>query len=187
MRGERVVKKRMSTLFETDTFLAIAYTIIQEADEGMIVTDSEGCILLANPAFETVTGYTQEEVLGRKTNILRSGLHDRTFYENMWETLRDHGIWKGEIWNKRKNGELFVEWLTIKAICDATGKPTHYVAIFSDVTQHKRTMEQLARLSNYDVLTNVPNRQLFTKRLQHLLHMAQRHNQQLAILFLDLD
>ena len=187
MRGERVVKKRMSTLFEADTFLAIAYTIIQEADEGIIVTDENGHILLANPAFETVTGYTQEEVLGRKTNILRSGLHDRTFYENMWETLRDHGIWKGEIWNKRKNGELFVEWLTIKAICDATGKPTHYVAIFSDVTQHKRTMEQLARLSNYDVLTNVPNRQLFTKRLQHLLHMARRHNQQLAILFLDLD
>ncbi|MGG6431687.1 putative bifunctional diguanylate cyclase/phosphodiesterase [Anoxybacillus sp. D401a] len=177
----------MSTLFETDTFLAIAYTIIQEADEGIIVTDENGHILLANPAFETVTGYTQEEVLGRKTNILRSGLHDRTFYENMWETLRDHGIWKGEIWNKRKNGELFVEWLTIKAICDATGKPTHYVAIFSDVTQHKRTMEQLARLSNYDVLTNVPNRQLFTKRLQHLLDVARRYNQQLAILFLDLD
>ncbi|MBW7651521.1 EAL domain-containing protein [Anoxybacillus sp. ST4] len=187
MRGERVVKKRMSTLFEVDTFLAIAYTIIQEADEGIIVTDENGHILLANPAFETVTGYTQEEVLGRKTNILRSGLHDRTFYENMWETLRDHGIWKGEIWNKRKNGELFVEWLTIKAICDATGKPTHYVAIFSDVTQHKRTMEQLARLSNYDVLTNVPNRQLFTKRLQHLLDVARRYNQQLAILFLDLD
>nr|WP_255573372.1 EAL domain-containing protein [Anoxybacillus sp. ST4] len=177
----------MSTLFEVDTFLAIAYTIIQEADEGIIVTDENGHILLANPAFETVTGYTQEEVLGRKTNILRSGLHDRTFYENMWETLRDHGIWKGEIWNKRKNGELFVEWLTIKAICDATGKPTHYVAIFSDVTQHKRTMEQLARLSNYDVLTNVPNRQLFTKRLQHLLDVARRYNQQLAILFLDLD
>lgn len=82
MRGERVVKKRMSTLFETDTFLAIAYTIIQEADEGMIVTDSEGCILLANPAFETVTGYTQEEVLGKKPNILRSGLHDRKLFKN---------------------------------------------------------------------------------------------------------
>ncbi len=187
MRGESDVNKKLSSLFETDTFLSIAHTIIQEADEGMIVTDGQGRILLANPAFETVTGYTQEEVLGKKPNILRSGLHDRKFYENMWETLRDHGVWKGEIWNKRKNGELFVEWLTIKAVYDATGVPTHYVAIFSDVTQHKRTMEQLARLSNYDLLTNVPNRQLFTKRLQHLLDVARRYNQQLAILFLDLD
>ncbi|AST08091.1 GGDEF domain-containing protein [Anoxybacillus flavithermus] len=187
MRGEFVVNKKLSSLFGTHTFLSIAHTIIQEADEGMIVTDSEGHILLANPAFETVTGYTQEEVLGKKPNILRSGLHDRKFYENMWETIRDHGVWKGEIWNKRKNGELFVEWLTIKAVYDVAGNPTHYVAIFSDVTQHKRTMEQLARLSNYDLLTNVPNRQLFTKRLQHLLDTARRYNQQLAILFLDLD
>lgn len=187
MRGEFVVNKKLTSLFGVDTFLSISHTIIQEADEGVIVTDSEGRILLANPAFETVTGYTQEEVLGKKPNILRSGLHDRKFYENMWETIRDHGVWKGEIWNKRKNGELFVEWLTIKAIYDATGNPTHYVAIFSDVTKHKRTMEQLARLSNYDLLTNVPNRQLFTKRLQHLLDMARRYNQQLAILFLDLD
>lgn len=82
MRGERVVKKRMSTLFETDTFLAIAYTIIQEADEGIIVTDENGHILLVNPAFETVTGYTQEEVLGKKPNILRSGLHDRKLFKN---------------------------------------------------------------------------------------------------------
>ncbi len=181
------LNKKLASLFGLDTFLSVSHAIIQEADEGIIVTDSEGHILLANPAFETVTGYTQEEVLGKKPNILRSGLHDRKFYENMWETLRDHGVWKGEIWNKRKNGELFVEWLTIKAIYDATENPTHYVAIFSDVTQHKRTMEQLARLSNYDLLTSVPNRQLFTKRLQHLLDMARRYNQQLAILFLDLD
>ncbi|CUA80265.1 hypothetical protein GCM10022628_01110 [Anoxybacillus suryakundensis] len=181
------MNKKLASLLGLDTFLSVSHAVIQEADEGIIVTDSEGHILLANPAFETVTGYTQEEVLGKKPNILRSGLHDRVFYENMWETIRDHGVWKGEIWNKRKNGELFVEWLTIKAIYDATGNPTHYVAIFSDVTQHKRTMEQLARLSNYDLLTNVPNRQLFTKRLQHLLDMARRYNQQLAILFLDLD
>lgn len=102
MRGESDVNKKLSSLFETDTFLSIAHTIIQEADEGMIVTDGQGRILLANPAFETVTGYTQEEVLGKKPNILRSGLHDRKFYENMWETLRNHGVWKGEIWNKRK-------------------------------------------------------------------------------------
>ncbi|WP_055441327.1 putative bifunctional diguanylate cyclase/phosphodiesterase [Anoxybacillus suryakundensis] len=187
MRGEFALNKKLASLLGLDTFLSVSHAVIQEADEGIIVTDSEGHILLANPAFETVTGYTQEEVLGKKPNILRSGLHDRVFYENMWETIRDHGVWKGEIWNKRKNGELFVEWLTIKAIYDATGNPTHYVAIFSDVTQHKRTMEQLARLSNYDLLTNVPNRQLFTKRLQHLLDMARRYNQQLAILFLDLD
>jgi diguanylate cyclase (GGDEF)-like protein/PAS domain S-box-containing protein len=181
------MQEQPSSLLQTSMFAEIAATIMAHTGEGIIVTDAQGKILLANPTFETVTGYTLEEVIGKKPNILQSGLHDHNFYRQMWSDLQEKGMWKGEIWNKRKNGELFVEWLTIKAVKNEQGETTHYVAIFSDITHHKRTMEQLTKLSNYDLLTGIPNRQLFTKRLEDLIETSRRHQQQFAVLFLDLD
>ncbi|GMB08293.1 putative bifunctional diguanylate cyclase/phosphodiesterase [Thermolongibacillus altinsuensis] len=176
-----------SALSQTSMFSEIVAAIIEHTDEGIIITDAQGNILLTNPAFETVTGYTLEEVIGKNPNILQSGLHDHIFYRQMWNDLQEKGMWKGEIWNKRKNGEIFVEWLTIKAVKNERGETTNYVAIFSDITHHKRTIEQLTKLANYDLLTNIPNRQLFKKRLENLIETSRRHQQQFAVLFLDLD
>ncbi|RAK18948.1 PAS domain S-box-containing protein/diguanylate cyclase (GGDEF)-like protein [Anoxybacillus vitaminiphilus] len=169
------------------TFAEIAKKVIEYTSEGIIVTDSKGNILLANPAFEVATGYSVDEVVGKNPRILQSGLHDKKFYEKMWEEIEKNGFWKGEIWNKRKDGELFVEWLTISSIKDKEGNVVNYVAIFSDITEHKRNVEQLKRLAHYDILTGVPNRYLFTKRLESLIQTSRKYDQQFALLFLDLD
>jgi diguanylate cyclase (GGDEF)-like protein/PAS domain S-box-containing protein len=169
------------------TFAEIARKVMEHTSEGIIVTDLKGNILLANPAFEVVTGYSVDEVIGKNPNILQSGLHDAEFYEKMWNDITNNGFWKGEIWNKRKDGELFVEWLTISSVKDKEGNITNYVAVFSDITEQKSNIEQLKRLAHYDLLTGVPNRYLFTKRLENLIQTSSRYNQQFALLFLDLD
>jgi EAL domain-containing protein (putative c-di-GMP-specific phosphodiesterase class I) len=106
-------------------------------------------------------------------------MHNKQFYEKMWNDIKQHGVWKGEIWNKRKDGELYLEWLTISVIKDQKGSVTNYVAIFSDITEHKRNMERLTRLALYDTLTNVPNRHLLEKRLESIIRMSKKHNQSL--------
>ncbi|EID44743.1 putative bifunctional diguanylate cyclase/phosphodiesterase [Parageobacillus thermoglucosidasius] len=174
-------------LIDVHTFAGIAKNILEYSSESMIVTDAQNRILFVNPAFEIVTGYSADEVIGKNPRILQSGMHDKSFYEKMWNALNQYGVWKGEIWNKRKDGELYLEWLTISAVKDQRGNVTNYVAIFSDITEHKRNMEQLTKLALYDPLTNVPNRYLFEKRLESIIRMSQKHNQSFALLFLDLD
>lgn len=174
-------------LIDVHTFAGIAKNILEYSSESMIVTDAQNRILFVNPAFEIVTGYSADEVIGKNPRILQSGMHDKSFYEKMWNALNQHGVWKGEIWNKRKDGELYLEWLTISAVKDQRGNVTNYVAIFSDITEHKRNMEQLTKLALYDPLTNVPNRYLFEKRLESIIRMSKKHNQSFALLFLDLD
>jgi diguanylate cyclase (GGDEF)-like protein/PAS domain S-box-containing protein len=169
------------------TFAEIAKNIFEYSSESIIITDAQNKILFVNPAFEIVTGYSAEEVIGKNPRILQSGMHDIQFYEKMWNDLKQHGLWKGEIWNKRKDGELYLEWLTISVVKDRKGNVTNYVAIFSDITEHKRNMEQLTRLALYDPLTNVPNRYLLEKRLESIIRMSKKHNQSFALLFLDLD
>ncbi|AEH47690.1 MAG: diguanylate cyclase [Parageobacillus thermoglucosidasius] len=174
-------------LIDVHTFAGIAKNILEYSSESMIVTDAQNRILFVNPAFEIVTGYSADEVIGKNPRILQSGMHDKSFYEKMWNALNQYGVWKGEIWNKRKDGELYLEWLTISAVKDQRGNVTNYVAIFSDITEHKRNMEQLTKLALYDPLTNVPNRYLFEKRLESIIRMSKKHNQSFALLFLDLD
>ncbi|GAJ42818.1 putative bifunctional diguanylate cyclase/phosphodiesterase [Parageobacillus thermoglucosidasius] len=174
-------------LIDVHTFAGIAKNILEYSSESMIVTDAQNRILFVNPAFEIVTGYSADEVIGKNPRILQSGMHDKSFYEKMWNALNQYGVWKGEIWNKRKDGELYLEWLTISAVKDQQGNVTNYVAIFSDITEHKRNMEQLTKLALYDPLTNVPNRYLFEKRLESIIRMSKKHNQSFALLFLDLD
>jgi diguanylate cyclase (GGDEF)-like protein/PAS domain S-box-containing protein len=174
-------------LMDIHTFVGIAKNIFQYSNESIIVTDAQNRILFVNPAFEIVTGYSAEEVIGKNPRILRSGMHDKPFYEKMWNDITQHGVWKGEIWNKRKDGELYLEWLTISAVKDRKGNVINYVAVFSDITEHKRNIERLTRLSLYDTLTTVPNRHLLEKRLESIIQMSKKHNQSFALLFLDLD
>lgn len=174
-------------LIDIHTFAGIAKNIFKYSNESIIITDAQNRILFVNPAFEIVTGYSAEEVIGKNPRILQSGMQDEQFYKKMWNDIKQHGVWKGEIWNKRKDGELYLEWLTISVVKDQKGNVTNYVAIFSDITEHKRNVEQLTRLALYDTLTNVPNRYLLEKELESIIRMSKKHNQSFALLFLDLD
>lgn len=174
-------------LIDIHTFAGIAKNIFEYSNGSIIITDAQNRILFVNPAFEIVTGYSAEEVIGKNPRILQSGMHDKQFYKKMWNDIKQHGVWKGEIWNKRKDGELYLEWLTISVVKDQKGNVTNYVAMFSDITEHKRNVEQLTRLALYDTLTNVPNRYLLEKRLESIIRMSKKHNQSFALLFLDLD
>ncbi|MBS4194457.1 putative bifunctional diguanylate cyclase/phosphodiesterase [Lederbergia citri] len=143
--------------------------------------------LYINSAFEIVTGYKRNEVYLQNPRILQSGLHDKQFYHKLWETISIEGSWSGEIWNKRKNGELFLEWLTISEVKDSEGINQGYIGVFSDITDRKKAEDELRKLAHYDALTGVPNRHSFTERFSNLLEISQQFKQNLALLFLDLD
>lgn len=181
------LRERDAALSLSKRHLQLAEKIIEASLEGIMVTDPEGVIQMINPAFTRLTGYTLAEVIGRKPNILASGKHDRQFYEEMWAGLHANGYWQGEVWNRRKDGSLFPELLTITAIKDEEGRTTHYAALFSDITRLKENEERIRRLAYYDNLTGLPNRRLFNDRLSVALAHAHRSRQKLAVMFLDLD
>jgi diguanylate cyclase (GGDEF)-like protein/PAS domain S-box-containing protein len=155
--------------------------------DAVMITDLDSRILYVNPAFTEITGYTETEIAGRNPNLLQSGRHDAAFYQAMWAKLRNHGHWQGELWNRRKNADVYPQWLTISAVRDARGQPTHYVAVMTDLTVVKRSEEQLEHLAHYDSLTGLPNRVLLRSLLQHALEKAQRLGHQVSLLFLNLD
>ncbi|MFJ8265010.1 EAL domain-containing protein [Peribacillus asahii] len=167
--------------------LLVARKIYENIEEGVLYTDHGGKILSVNPAFEIVTGYLEEEVLGKNPNILQSGYHQADFYQALWKDVHEKGYWKGEIWNKRKNGEIFPEWLTISSVSNEYGRVTNYVAVFSDITDRKQKEKQIQKLSNYDALTGTTNRYILSQELLRLIETANKYNQVLAVLFLDLD
>lgn len=182
-----VVVFRDLSIIKTSQFeRSFAAKVLENTSEGIIVTNDKGKIIKVNPAFEIVTGYTMDDVLGENPRMFQSGIHDKNYYKNMWDELTRTGSWKGEIWNKRKNGEVYPEWLTISSIKDPGGR-VNYVAVFSDITDRKYAEEQLRRLAHYDTLTGVANRYSLNKWLESLLQTAVKYDQQLAILFLDLD
>jgi PAS domain S-box-containing protein len=158
-----------------------------QSREGMCVTDATGVILRVNRAFTKVTGYSAEEAVGQTPRILRSGRHDKAFYEGMWRSIDTTGSWEGEIWNRRKCGELFPEWLTITAVRDEAGSVTHYVATLTDITQRKEAEYEIRNLAFYDPLTRLPNRRLLLERLKHALSAITRSEHGGALLFIDLD
>ncbi|MEI7612168.1 MAG: ABC transporter substrate binding protein [Betaproteobacteria bacterium] len=153
----------------------------------MLVTDHSGVIMRINPAFTKVTGYSEEEAIGQKTTLLKSGRHDQAFYENLWNALSEQGFWQGVIWNRRKNGSIFAEWLTINSVVAPTGVITHYVCSFTDITHNKDAEAEVHRLGYYDQLTQLPNRRLLQDRLGQALAQADRNGSYGAVLFLDLD
>ncbi len=167
--------------------LLLSASVFDHAGEGILVTDSEANIVSANLAFERISGYRQEEVIGKNPSMLKSGRHDTRFYQQMWDALINAGYWQGEIWNKRKNGDHYPEWVTITAVKDEKGVTTHYVAILSDISQIKEKEYAIERLATHDELTELPNRLLFTDRLNHTVLRAERNNTVFYVLFLDLD
>jgi diguanylate cyclase (GGDEF)-like protein/PAS domain S-box-containing protein len=153
----------------------------------MIVTTPNSVILRVNRAFTTLTGYSAQEALGQTPHMLNSGRHDKGFFKAMWSTLKETGYWHGEIWNRRKNGMIVAEWLTISAVTAPDGSITHYVGTFSDITENKDAVAEIHRLAYYDPLTHLPNRRLLQDRLGQELAAATRNRLFGAILFLDLD
>ncbi|MDE3021977.1 MAG: EAL domain-containing protein [Pseudomonadota bacterium] len=158
-----------------------------ESQEGILVTDAHSVILKVNPAFTAITGYTPAEAIGQTPRILRSGRQDADFYARMWKSIHTLGKWEGEIWNRRRNGEIYPEYLTITAVRDPDGNVTNYVAILSDITLRKESEEKIRYLAFYDPLTALPNRRLLHDRLQQAMASSARCNQKGALLFIDLD
>ena len=167
--------------------LRLASLVLEHSSEALMITDATNTILEINPAFTRQTGYRREDVLGKKPSVLQSGMHDADFYRLMWEALQAEGTWQGEITNRRKNGELFVEWLTINTLYGDDGLPYRRVALFSDVTENKKKEERLWQAANFDLLTLLPNRRMFQDRLDVELKKVKRTGGKLAVLFLDLD
>lgn len=165
----------------------LAASVFTHAREGITITDALGVIIDVNEMFTQITGYSREEVVGQNPRILQSGRQDPAFYKAMWHALATQGHWSGEIWNRRKNGEVYPEILTISAVRDDAGSALHYVALFSDITTTKMHLSELERIAHYDTLTGLPNRFLLNDRLRQAIAHAQRNAQTLAVIFLDLD
>lgn len=161
--------------------------VFESALEGITITDAEGTIIAVNQAFTAITGYSEEEALGQNPRILRSDKHEDEFYTEMWNRLTTDGKWEGEIWNRRKDGDAFPEWLSISAIRDEDGHTSHYVAVFHDITETKRKEEQIQYQAYHDALTGLPNRLLLQDRLILSIRRARRAESQTALLFIDLD
>jgi two-component system CheB/CheR fusion protein len=171
-----------------DEQLRLAARVFDRAGEGIVVTDTSQNILTVNDAFTKVTGYEAIEVIGHTPAILSSGRHDKEFYQSMWDTLQDQGWWQGEVWNQRKNGEIYPEWLTINTVQDTDGKVINFVGIFSDITTVKESQRRIEFLATHDELTSLPNRGLFLDRVRQMVIKARRERDtRAAVFFVDLD
>ncbi|MEG6507304.1 sensor domain-containing protein [Nitratidesulfovibrio sp. 1201_IL3209] len=174
----RRAAERQARLFER---------VFRNALEGICITDPEGTIMAVNPAFTTITGYPAEEAVGHTPRILKSHHHDDAFYEDMWRALVEDGRWEDEIWNRRKNGEVYPEWLSISAIPGPTGRTEYYVAVFHDITELKAKESQIQHQAHHDALTGLPNRALLRDRLGMAINGARREGRKVAVLSVDLD
>ena len=172
---------------EFEDALKLAALVFDNSSEAMIVTDADNKILKVNTAFTRVTGYSFEEVEGQDPKFLASGEHDQAFYQAMWDSIETTGTWRGEIKNRRKSGELYVEELVINTIFDREGRPQRRVALFSDITQRKQSEEQIWQHANFDPLTGLPNRRLMRERLAQEIKKARRMRQRFGLMFIDLD
>ncbi|MDD5335688.1 MAG: diguanylate cyclase [Rhodoferax sp.] len=167
--------------------LQLAANVFAHAHEGIMITDAQGIIVDVNDAFSQVTGYARDEVIGRNPRLLASGRQNKEFYSAMWRDLRQQGHWRGEVWNRRKNGEVYAQLQDISAVRDGQGKVWHYVSLFFDITPLKEQQQQLEQLAHFDLLTGLPNRLLLADRLQQGMAQVLRRGQLLAVVFLDLD
>ncbi len=172
---------------EAEAEMLLAATVFDNAVEGVVITDAATTIVAANPACERITGYTEAELLGNTPRMLRSDQHGTDYYATMWQQLNTEGHWSGEIWNRRKNGDTYPQWLSISAVRDAGGRLSNYVAVFSDISSMKQSQERLDYLAHHDPLTGLANRLVFNDRLRHGIQRATREDGKLAVLFIDLD
>lgn len=164
-----------------------ALVVFNASSQGIMTTDANGVITAINPAFSLITGYRPDEVIGRRSSTFKSGRHDPAFYEAMWDALTASGSWEGEIWNRRKNGEIYPQWLTISAVRDNEGRTNEYVAMFSDISLRKQQEEVIWRQANFDSLTGLANRNLLNDRLERAIAQARRNGRLTGLLYLDLD
>lgn len=185
-RADRIIRSQYAELQRSESELRIAATVF-ESQEGMLVTDANQVILRGNQAFTSITGYAAEEVIGQKPGVLSSGRHEPEFYAEMWAAIGSDGTWQGEIWDRRKDGSLYPEWLTITAVRDAEGKITNYVGTMIDITLRKAAEDEVRNLAFYDPLTRLPNRRLLFDRLDQALATSARVERGGALLFIDLD
>ena len=165
----------------------LAASVFDNAHEGIMITDPTGRIIEVNATFSELTGYAREEAVGQTADLLKSGHHDAAFYEGMWQTISTAGYWRGEVWNRKKTGEIFVELLTISTVRNRAGEISHFVGIFSDITLLKQHQERLEHLAHFDALTQLPNRMLLGDRMQLAMAQSERNGKALAVCYLDLD
>jgi diguanylate cyclase (GGDEF)-like protein/PAS domain S-box-containing protein len=187
VHAAEAINRELTERKRAEEGLRLADTVVKTVEEGVLVTDHDNLIVAVNPAFTTITGYTAEEVLGKNPRIFSSGRHPKEYYMQMWETLLSIGSWRGEISSRRKNGAIFIEGLSINLVRDEEGRVTHHVGIFSDISERKAAEERIQYMAHHDALTNLPNRALFSDRLQQGLAQAKRDKTRLAVMFLDLD
>lgn len=167
--------------------MRLSAKFLEETGEAVVITDADAKIVEINRAFERITGFSRQELLGKNPRILKSGRHDREFYQRMWHALLTTGHWEGEIWSRRRNSEVYPKWLSISAVSDEWGRTTHYVGISTDLTAIKQSQEKLENLTHYDQLTGLPNRLLLYDRLGQAIDRARQRQQQVALLLFDLD
>lgn len=187
VKGFSIQSSEVTMLKETEAKLKLAACVFENTLDGVLITDVNGVILSVNPGFSEITGYTSEEAVGQSLHILRSNRHDQEFYDSIWEDLAANGRWSGEIWNRRKDGDLYLQRMTISLVRDEKGEPMRYVSVFSDITALWRKDEHIKHLAFHDALTDLPNRTLLMDRIDQKLLHATREKSQFALMFLDLD
>ena len=185
--GFFVLVTDVTPLKEAKAGLELAASVYESIDDGITVTDANATILTVNPAFTKITGYAAEEVIGQNPRIFKSERHDNAFYSAMWLELTTKGRWEGELWNRRKNGDVYPERMSISAVRDSEGAVIRYVAVFNDISDYWRKDEHVRHLAFHDALTDLPNRSLLTERLERQISLSEREHRKLAVLFLDLD
>ena len=172
---------------QNNALLKLAETVYQTSNEALVVTDANGTFIHVNPAFTRITGYSAQEAIGRNHRLLKSGRHGKKFYQKMWASLNSTGKWQGEIWNKRKNGEIYPELLSINSTYNEDGSVKFRISLFVDISEQKASEELIWRQANFDTLTGLANRRYFQEVFDHAIKVAKRNNEQLAIIFIDLD
>ncbi|WP_320056340.1 diguanylate cyclase domain-containing protein [Desulfuromonas thiophila] len=186
-RSRSRIRRAHRELRQATDQLRLAASVFEHSYDGILITDAANRIVKANPAFSRITGYSLAECLGQSPAMFGSGRHDSAFFQDMWQRLASEGFWQGEIWNRRKNGEVYPQKVAMSLIRDEAGQAQYHMAVFSDISLEKKHEAELDRLAHYDVLTGIPNRRLLTDRLAQAMAQARRSGQPLAVCMLDLD
>ncbi|MCW5212866.1 diguanylate cyclase, partial [Desulfobulbus sp. TB] len=187
VKNNKVEKTEHTDRQELEYQLQLDQKILENTGEAIVITDADAAIIDINRAYTQITGYEAREIIGENPKICKSGHHNHAFYTSMWNQLKKRGKWSGEIWDRRKNGEVYPKWLTINAVHDNAGEVINYVGIFTDITEKRRVEKQLKNLLFYDPLTKLPNRKLFEKLLAQALLNSNFHDQPLILLCIDLN
>lgn len=177
----------VTSLLSRNEELRLSNRVFEESAQGIVITDDQRQIVRVNQAFSEITHYRHEEVLGQNPSLLSSGHHDAEFYQKMWQSIEERGFWRGEIWNRNKLDEVYPEWLTISVLRDEHGKVSHYIGLFTDISEKKAYEDELLRMANYDPLTGLPNRNLLQEKIFQTIEQAAANEEEFSLLFIDLD